>query len=271
VTIKTVSRVSDELFETTVQGKLTWYVNVTFLDRDSGSIGKQDRDKALELQGLLLELNGQEADFTLEPKGETNHMGGEKFKIKGFGTPGGEPTYTAPSRGGGRTLPSGGQAGDTGSRNRSPEHDQFIQERMDRRTALMQAVEYARVYTDPGPAPWLGFADSFYEWLRTTSGSTSDLSPLPGVDPGSTSPAAEPAEGAGAAAGAASRGGEPALNRSSSPAGDDRGGQSEGEAGCPPHDLDLDVAPKAMRYPCRRCGFWVKPTMAAEEAEEAAK
>jgi hypothetical protein len=38
---------------------------------------------------------------------------------------------------------------------------------------------------------------------------------------------------------------------------------AEGEAGaCPPHSLNLDVPPKAFRYPCVKCGAWVKPVQA---------
>ena len=47
------------------------------------------------------------------------------------------------------------------------------EERRDRRTALMQAVEYAGKYPSEaqfGPMPWATFADEFYTWLRKTSG-----------------------------------------------------------------------------------------------------
>jgi hypothetical protein len=115
-------------------------------------------------------------------------------------------------------------------------------------------------------------ADEFYRWLRKTSEPASSederLAPnhIAGAGSETTSPAAGPASTVVSAAEAGA-----ATNGAETPAGDDRGGQELGEGSCPPHDLDLDVAPKAMRYPCRKCGFWVKPTMAAEEAEEAAK
>jgi hypothetical protein len=41
---------------------------------------------------------------------------------------------------------------------------------MNRRTALMQAVEYAGLYTDPGPLEWRGFADEMYRWLTSSEG-----------------------------------------------------------------------------------------------------
>jgi hypothetical protein len=44
---------------------------------------------------------------------------------------------------------------------------QVEEERKDRRTALMTAVEYARAY-EPGPMEWPGFADEFYRWLRSS-------------------------------------------------------------------------------------------------------
>ena len=321
---KTVSSVIDDINEWAhPQYGTTYYVTAIFTDESVGSVGRKDQDAALEVQGLLREAIGQELDFTLEAKGQTK-TGRDKFTIKGFGTPGGAATYTAPGVQGGVVAPSAGGAG----RTRSPEHDQFIQERMDRRTALMQAVTMAPLRTMVQAQPphgdgsvtvdseWPRVADEMYAWLRKTSEpassaygdtpqSTSSTELQAGVGSETTSPAAGSPGDAPPIARPASNGAEtPAGDTTSvprsgrgnaatggpSPSGEgedtppvtsgeeasrvgteDRGGQSDGEAGCPPHDLDLDVAPKAMRYPCRRCKAWVKPTMAAEAAEEAAR
>jgi len=274
---KTVSSVIDDINEwERTPGNTIYYVTAIFTDESVGSVGRKDHDAALEVQGLLREAIGQELDFTLEAKGQTK-TGRDKFTIKGFGTPGGAATYTAPGvqGGGGGLGPAFANAHQ--SRTRSPEHDQFIQERMDRRTALMQAVVAAGAdgvrHVPLATSPSL--ADKMYEWLRKTSepassayGDTPQSTPSTEVQAGVGSETTSPAAGSPGDAPPIAR---PASNGAETPAGDDRGGQSDGEAGCPPHDLDLDVAPKAMRYPCRRCKAWVKPTMAAEEAEEAAK
>ena len=279
---KTVSSVIDDINEWAhPQYGTTYYVTAIFTDESVGSVGRKDQDAALEVQGLLRESIGQELDFTLEPKGQTK-TGRDKFTIKGFGTPGGAATYTAPSPGSGRTEPSGGQAGATGSRNRSPEHDQ---EGMRHGVAMKAAAIFAQGKSYEALGEAFAFIDRLLLDAKTSEPASSayvdgsgTVTPVVQAGAGSetTSPAAGPVSTvvSAAEAGAASDGAEtPAGDTSSAgeqaddPA--DRGGQSDGEAGCPPHDLDLDVAPKAMRYPCRRCKAWVKPTMAADEAEEA--
>ena len=149
----------------------------------------------------------------------------------------------------------------------------------------MQAVITTDGTRNWGDKDLFTVADQMFEWLRETSEPASSAyeSSLPvvtqaGAGSETTSPAVrDTSKGEGEKPLGSGVVTEPEAVRLGpgrkhpSPAGDDRGGQSDGEAGCPPHDLDLDVAPKAMRYPCRRCNAWVKPTMAAEEAEEAAK
>ena len=166
---KTVSSVIDDINEWNGPNGTIYYVTAIFTDESVGSAGKKNYDAALEVQGLLREAIGVEQDFTLESKGQTK-TGREKFAIKGFGTPGGAATYVAPGvQGAGGSMPLA-QAGP--SRGRSPEHDQFIQERMDRRTALMQAVAH-----DPearlGTTTILNHADLIYAWLRETSDASS--------------------------------------------------------------------------------------------------
>jgi len=264
---KTVSSVMDisEPWDNPHGGQV-WYVTAFCTDGDVLSAGRKDEDAATELQGLLIEAIGVEQDFTLAPDRPTK-SGKTKWKLLGFGTPGGAATYTAPGVQGN----GGPQHHSGGTRSRSPEHDQFIQERMDRRTALMQVVEEARSFS---VAASLERADAFYDWLRKTSEPASSAYETRVSPP--SHPAGAGSETTSPAVRDTSKGGtEPpsaespaAAGQEPTPAGDDRGGQSEGEAGCPPHDLDLDVAPKAMRYPCRKCNAWIKPTMAADEVEE---
>ena len=281
VTNKTVSSVIDDINEwENPRGGFVYYVTAMFSDESVGSVGKLTEADARTVQAQLRDAIGEELDFTVEDGG-TSQGGRQKWKIKGFGPPGGAATYTAPGvQGGGQgsTLPGTGSA----SRGRSPEHDQFIQERMDRRTALMQAVLVSGAASTTNT---LATSERFYTWLRKTSESASSAYHDASVDSprttqaGAGSGTTSPAVGANASKGAETPAGDPTSagdvsSSLSAPA--EGGGQSESALGkdaegCPPHDLDLDVAPKAMRYPCRRCKAWVKPTMAAEEAEEAAK
>jgi hypothetical protein len=254
MTLKTVTWVSDIGEPTDRQVR---YINVAFQDKDTAYIGKKNIDTAVEVHGLLTEALNKPIEFTLEESG-TNKHGGTKFKIKAFGEY--QPAPFVPGAAGSSAT----------SPRRSPEHDQFIQERMDRRTALMQAVTVFGSASDMFSGLVQRYADEAYEWLRKTSESTSSeqQSPLPqaGVDSESTSPAAGPVSTTRdrVEAGVATKGTSD-QDSGNAPAGDDRGGQSAyGEGvGCPPHDLDLDIAPKAQRFPCRRCGFWIKPTVPA--------
>ena len=274
--IKTISSVMDisEPWDNPHGGQV-WYITAFFTDGEVLSAGRKEEDAATELQGLLIEAIGVEQDFTLVPDKPTK-SGKTKWKLLGFGTPGGAATYTAPSVQGGGGSSDLPRATGTTSRARSPEQFSLEDERIDRRRS-------AELATFEGAFDPLA-AEVIYKFLRKTSEPASSayvdgsgtVTPVVQAGAGSetSSPAAEltavttggtASDGAETPAGDTTSAGEQADD----PAG--RGGQSDGEAGCPPHDLDLDVAPKAMRYPCRRCGFWVKPTMAAEEAEEAAK
>ncbi|HKN43997.1 MAG TPA: hypothetical protein VJW23_08730, partial [Propionibacteriaceae bacterium] len=95
MTLKEVSSVIDDINEWQGQHGSVWYVTAMFTDETVGSAGKKSYDAALEVQGLLREAIGQELDFELQPQGQTK-TGRDKFKILGFGTPGGAATYTAP-------------------------------------------------------------------------------------------------------------------------------------------------------------------------------
>jgi hypothetical protein len=130
---KTVSSVIDDInaWERT-PGSFIYYVTAIFTDESVGSVGRKDHDAALEVQGLLREAIGQEMEFTLEAKGQTK-TGRDKFNIKGFGTPGGAATYTAPGVQGGAVAATGTPV----SRQRSPEQDVSIRASV----AIKAAVE----------------------------------------------------------------------------------------------------------------------------------
>ena len=287
VTNKTVSSVIDDINEwENPRGGFVYYVTAMFSDESVGSVGKLTEADARTVQAQLRDAIGEELDFTVEDGG-TSQGGRQKWKIKGFGPPGGAATYTAPGvQGGGQgsTLPGTGSA----SRGRSPEHDQFIQERMDRRTALMQAVELLRPVQEKHESGevtaslGMAVADWMYEWLRQTSEPASSAYHDASVDSprttqaGAGSGTTSPAVGANASKGAETPAGDPTSagdvsSSLSAPA--EGGGQSESALGkdaedCPPHDLDLDVAPKAMRYPCRRCKAWINPTRPSQLANK---
>lgn len=246
---KTVSSVIDDINEWNGPNGTIYYVTAIFSDESVGSAGKKNYDAALEVQGLLREAIGVEQDFTLESKGQTK-TGRDKFNIKGFGTPGGAATYTAPGSPG--TAAPGGHA-NMGERysGRSPERivdgagpsvdrDVFIQERMDRRTALMQAVD-AYNPADPvmphtiidGRRACLTLADEFYEWLRKTS----DASSAYEVGSGTASPVD--------------------ATNDQADASEDRGGEVESkgkEPASPPHIHDWQPHPNLRNKLKCECG-----------------
>ena len=198
MTLKEVASVIDDINEWKNphrEGEFVYYVTAFFTDGEVGSAGRKDMDAALEVQGLLQEAIGQELDFTLEPKAPTK-SGKPAWKILGFGTPGGAATYTAPGVQGGGAEPRGPSAGVVRTA-RSPEHDQFIQERMDRRTALMQAVNLPEFAWEP-------LAEQMYAWLRKTSDASSAY---PSTDSPSVTPADASEDSGG---GVESEGKEPA-------------------------------------------------------------
>ena len=157
---KTVASVIDDINEwENPRGGSVFYVTAIFTDETVGSVGRKDHDAALEVQGLLREAIGVEQDFVLEPKGQTQ-SGRDKFKILGFGTPGGAATYTAPGvQGGG--LHAGGPA--SGSRNRSPEHD--VDASIRAAVALKAAASFLSM-TAVSMERVLEVAEFFEEWLQ---------------------------------------------------------------------------------------------------------
>ena len=244
---KTVASVIDDINEwENPRGGSVFYVTAIFTDESVGSVGRKDHDAALEVQGLLREAIGEELDFTLEPAGQTK-TGREKFKIKGFGTVGGAATYTAPG-----VQTSGGFVPI-----KDANHANLINTEASIRAsvALKAAVNYcAPQHKALALDDVFLVAENFDAWLARKASEPASSAYPEGGD--ASAPSGSPVVQAGAGS-----------EQSAAETAD--GGTGVGEGPCPPHDLDLDVAPRAMRYPCRRCGFWVKPTMAAEEAEEA--
>lgn len=129
-----------------------YYVNVAFASGEGGYIASK-QSRATAHQEALTALLNQEAEFTLEPKGKTQ-KGADKFKLVAY--PGYEPSSS-----------DGGRVSSQASWNYSEEGVRFVQERMDRRTALMQAVEH-------GPTTsltrTLERADRILAWLTGSSG-----------------------------------------------------------------------------------------------------
>lgn len=179
MTAKTVTWVSEVGDPYVANGKSTWYVNVAFDDESTGSVGKQDRDKAEELRGMLIDLeNAGPVEFILEDKGKPNKKGKPSYRIKGF--PGYEP---APFGGGG-----GGE---------SPGKQDSIM----RQSALKSAVALLGSSWVPpegyGDVTWDVLAEEMYAWLRKTSPASHPKQETAGVSsegaPATSSPGPEAA------------------------------------------------------------------------------
>lgn len=183
--LKTVSWVAPEVNAYQGQRGTTYYVNGSFADGSSFSVGKQDPGKAAEVHALLIQLVGKEADFTVEDRGKKNKNGQPIFTLKAF------PGYEAPAFAGG----GGGGGASVGSR-RSPENLASEQRAMNRRTSLMQAV--ALGIKDPDEV--LAIATTFDVWLNEAlpkpgQGASLSSAPAP-AEPGPlSSPAPHPSRG----------------------------------------------------------------------------
>lgn len=197
---KTVSSVIDDINEWNGPNGTIYYVTAIFTDESVGSAGKKNYDAALEVQGLLREAIGVEQDFTLESKGQTK-TGREKFNIKGFGTPGGAATYTAPGVQGG----GGGNSyvAATSSRTRAPEHD--VDASIRAAVALKAAASFLSM-TAVSSEKVLEVAEFFEGWLEhKASDASSAYEPGDGSPPSLQAGASEDSGG-----GVESEGKEPA-------------------------------------------------------------
>jgi hypothetical protein len=206
------------------------YINVAFDDGDTGYLGKKDYDAALEVHGLLTEaMNGQlTQEFILEDTGKKNKKDRTKWKIKGFG----EYKNPQPFQGSGGPPANLDSAG---PRDRSP--GTFTENTWNRDDDIRWAVALkAAAAARPGQPGdiILDLAHLFYAHDFRAS--------VPEANRNGTSTTDS--------TGAEERAGS--------------GQVGEGEASaCPPHQLDFNVPQKAMRYPCLKCGAWVKPVQAS--------
>jgi hypothetical protein len=100
-----------------------WYVNCMFTDDSVGSVGKKTEESALTVQRQLQDAIGEELDFQVEDDG-TSGAGRQKWKIIGFGVPGEEPAYTAPSVQGGGSGVGGPVSSPRRSRPPEPSNEQ---------------------------------------------------------------------------------------------------------------------------------------------------
>ena len=155
---KTLTWVADDLSPYEANGKTTHYINMTFADDSSASLGKQDAAKAGELRDMLKALIGKEAEFGLQDKNKPNKKGQASYKLTSF--PGYEPEPYTPGK----------SAGQVAHRN-TAEGQAYEQERMDRRTSVMQAVALLVADSGAGIDDVTMTADIFYAWLRKTSAS----------------------------------------------------------------------------------------------------
>ena len=162
---KTVASVIEDINEwPNPHGGSVFFVTAICTDEDVLSVGRKDHDAALEVQGLLREAIGVEQDFVLEPAKPTK-TGRTKWKVLGFGTPGGAATYTAPGSPGGVVAPSAGGAG----RTRPPEQfrspDDFraeaaVRASIDGIAASGRGIDLASWLTHGAP-----LADAIYNWM----------------------------------------------------------------------------------------------------------
>jgi hypothetical protein len=137
---------------TTQYGEMAAF-NVSFTDGRQGSVVTKIETLG-KRQSEFQDLIGKETEFILEDAGTWPDGNPKPLKVKRPSTFG---------QGGGDGRPSA----------RPPRDEHFIQERMDRRTALMQAVALA-LHPEGG---WAGVSEdlielsgSLYEWLRKTAG-----------------------------------------------------------------------------------------------------
>jgi hypothetical protein len=100
MTTKTVSWVAPEVNAYEGTKGTTYYVNVSFTDDTTGSLGKKDQAKADDLRMQLETLKGTASEFGLEDTGKLNGKGQPKYKIKSF--PGYEPAPYEPGNTGGK-------------------------------------------------------------------------------------------------------------------------------------------------------------------------
>lgn len=176
----------------------------------------------------------------------------EGWELKPPKQEGWKPMLKAP-----KAQRGGGFGGGAAAWRNTKEGAHAEQERMDRRTALMQAVA---ITVEPNQV--LKKADEFYSWLRSTSGAA-PVAPATGAGSGSEPPARTaapvPSSATGASSGRPASGGH--ADVAPAPAGPPEG---EGSAGACAHRNVDDKNPAGMPLPpgkvrCLVCGKVFKP------------
>ena len=208
------------------------FIQGQFTDGSGWSLGAKPENaqkRIAELQALI----GVEGEYEVEAKPQ--YQGKDQWKLKSW--PG------KPSFGGG----GGGK---------SPRDEQFIQERMDRRTALMQAVATKSIVppldTDGPGARSLWYADlkvmadEFYAWLRATT--------PPGVSAAGTGVSAPPVSNTSPAG--VTDGEKTGRSKGTGAAGDDWGaGATVGSGGtCPSYADHTFKKDSTGHMVCSKCG-----------------
>lgn len=131
-------------------------VKVDFADGSSGEYVTKP-DKAQSHIERLQALIGKPSDFEVDASKQKEWQGVIQHRIKGYP---GKPE--APQGGGG----GGGRQYIPAFRD-TEEGERFIQERMDRRTAVMQSIQWCGVQASPVDVKIN--ADFIYEWLRASA------------------------------------------------------------------------------------------------------
>lgn len=179
-TIRRVYPVAREF--TGKQGNKLAAVKVAFEDGSEGDV-LTTPDHVAEHIEALTKLVGQEHEFTVDAERQREYNGVTQHAIKEY--PGKPTGGGAGGGGGGRQFTPAWANTEAGER--------FVQERTDRRTAVMQAVAY---FDKAGTPAVLQAADEFYAWLRATA----DNTPAPTAQPQqahATAPSTETWEGPG--------------------------------------------------------------------------
>jgi hypothetical protein len=170
---KTVGSVIEDINEwENPRGGFVYYVTAMFTDESVGSVGKLTKDDAQTVQAQLRDAIGEELDFTVEDGG-MSQGGRQKWKIKGFGPPGGAATYTAPGVQGVGQAPgnapgtsTGSNTGARGTRLPEPSSEQAS---IRASVALKAAVDAAAVFSLDGIKgdinTVLEYADAFNAWM----------------------------------------------------------------------------------------------------------
>jgi len=195
--MKSVSWVADEPNLFASQHGDIWYVNGSFHDGDTFSIGSKDSNAALDHRSRLFDLIDNEEEFTLEngkPRGEGKS--GTKWTISKAGYPG-DPRVPY---GQNESAQNWGKPKTTQSGSGPDSRDLAISKAV----ALKAAAEFA---AGRGSAPdVLQVADAFLEWLTADGGPSTSAVADPEGETSGSAPVVVPVggiSGEGASTGAA--------------------------------------------------------------------